>query len=80
MRNIFVYVYIMLKIYYDYIQGYGVNATCPDWKFPNDFFKSWGDFVAFVDFHYGDDVELIEITVDNYDGLCDMGVFNECRL
>ena len=68
----------MPTIYYDYEPNYGVNATCVAWTFRNEFFKSWGDFVAYLDFQYGDDVELVEITTGNYEELCEQGIFNEC--
>ena len=67
----------MFRIYYVYVPDYGVNATCVNWRFPNEFFNSWGEFVSYVDFQHGDDVELVEITTSNYDELCEQGVFNE---
>lgn len=64
-------------IYYDNVPGYGVNATCRDWPCRNEYFRSWGEFRSWVSVEYGDSVELVEITADNYQQLCAEGVFND---
>lgn len=65
----------MTVIYYDYEPGYGVNATCVDWPCRNEYFRSWSEFRSYVDIEYGCAVSLVEITADNYQQLCNEGVF-----
>jgi len=62
-------------IYYDNEPNYGVNATCTDWPFRNEFFKSMAELRAYALHEYGPFVKFVEITAENYDQLCVEGIF-----
>lgn len=65
-----------ITIYYDNELS-GVNATCTDWPHRNEYFRSMSELRFFIEVEYRGEVDLVEITADNYPILCAMGVFSE---
>lgn len=63
-------------IYYDNEPNYGVNATCADWPCRNEFFKSMSELRSFALYEYGPFVDYVEITPENYQQLCEEGIFD----
>jgi len=65
-------------VYYDNEPSIGVNATCEDWPQRNEYFSSMPELLNYLAYEYVSDyynLQLVEITSQNYEELCAKGVF-----